>query len=107
MKGSRLAASGERVIYALSVSLCLLSSRLRRGSDKGQPADTVGREWQTLYLCRRTKVEAVTQGGPTAVPGVLQNTPHCLCGGARTHARCIALGVLVSSGYPDKALLGN
>lgn len=44
-------------------------------------------------------MEAVTLGGPAAVPGLLQNTPRYLV--------CFALGVLVSSGYPDKGLLEN
>lgn len=87
----------------LCLTASVLSSGLRRGSDKGQPATAVDREWQTL--CKRAEVEAVTLAGPAAVPGVLQNTTWY--GGARTHARCIALGVLVSSGYLDKTLLGN
>lgn len=65
--------------FMLCLIVCLLSSGLRRVSDKGHVAVTRGREWQTLwYLCKWAKVEAVTVGGSAAIPGVLQGTAHYL-----------------------------
>lgn len=83
-----------------------LSSGLRRGSEKGQPADTVDREWQTV--CAREWNWKQWPWEVLLLSQVCYRTPlPTRCGGGRTHARCFALGVLVSSGYPDKALLRN
>lgn len=76
--------------FMLCLTASVLSSGLRRGSDKGQPATAVDREWQTL--CKRAEVEAVTLAGPAAVPGVLQNTPHYLVWGCQNSCQVHCLG---------------
>lgn len=67
-----------------------LSFEFRRGSDKGQPADAVGRV--ANCLCKRIEVEAVTLGGPAAVPGMLQNTPAYLVWGWQNSCQVLCFG---------------